>query len=382
MEKIDRRTLKETVEKTNLKKVKTFKSKLDFDKLEQFLDVEIKKSNKYKNITLRIFKEEIEKGKSLRDMINDGYNNRHVYFFSYICQCKNLISKDVFEQEYNSGLGLNGIRIKYNIPYDMVKPLKNFYKVKTKMKKGFKKKKSRKHSVILTDRQKEILYGSMMGDAKRIGSASGNRSCAGFGQSEKQKDYLFWKFEEFKNTTNGKLPKECIGYNKNLKKNIISWRFNTYANYDIEECNNLFYKTGSKQVCNEILEKLTPLSIAVWYMDDGRVIFKNSGTIDKPVLDEPMLCTDSFTIEGCEKIVNWFQNKYGIKTHIRIRYNENKTKQYPRIIINSIDRQKFIDLIKPYFIPSMLYKIDQEAYLIWRKNKDEKEELEKGNNVI
>ena len=77
-------------------------------------------------------------------------------------------------------------------------------------------------------------------------------------------------------------------------------------------------------------------------MDDGT----NSGTI----------ATNSFSLEECNLIVKWFAEKWGIKCTIQKSTN-NGHLQY-LVYISTKSRPIFYNLVKPYFIPGMLYKLN------------------------
>lgn len=81
------------------------------------------------------------------------------------------------------------------------------------------------------------------------------------------------------------------------------------------------------------------------------------------------LCTDSFSVQSCDLIINWLNYKFDIKSHKRQHRKTDPNKNF-RIIINTEDAYKFLQLIKPHIIPSMLYKVDYEEYKKYRQNKN------------
>lgn len=74
------------------------------------------------------------------------------------------------------------------------------------------------------------------------------------------------------------------------------------------------------------------------------------------------ISTDSFSKEENEIIAKVIFEKFGIKFHINCKYSpcsEHKKLWFLRT--NSKEQtQKFIELIKPYMHPSMLYKIQNK----------------------
>lgn len=105
----------------------------------------------------------------------------------------------------------------------------------------------------LSDTQREIVYGSMLGD----GSVKKNGVfCIGHG--ERQIDYCKWKQSYFSNITTSEY--------KNSKN---GWNFETKRDSELNLLREELYKDGGRVLTKRFLEKLTPLSIAVWYMDDA-----------------------------------------------------------------------------------------------------------------
>jgi heterodisulfide reductase subunit B len=185
-----------------------------------------------------------------------------------------------------------------------------------------------------------------MGDAKRSDKRYG--SSVGFGHSDKQEEYLRWKYKELENLCNETSLKKCSNYDKRYDKNHISWRFYTKANTEIETIISQFYKED-KQITKEILGNLTAFSLAVWHMDDGYIDKSNY-----------ILCTDSYSIKSCENIIEWFKEEWDIDAHIRNKGLSKEGKMKHRIVIKSTSVQKFIDLIRPHIIQSMRYKIGEK----------------------
>lgn len=80
-------------------------------------------------------------------------------------------------------------------------------------------------------------------------------------------------------------------------------------------------------------------------MGDGAIL--NKGLI---------LCTDSFTIEEVVRLMNVLKIKYNIDS--RIHGIKTKEAPRPRIYIIPNSMPIVINLIKPYLVPSMMYKLN------------------------
>ena len=113
--------------------------------------------------------------------------------------------------------------------------------------------------------------------------------------------------------------------------------FTTRQLTSITELHNLFYKEGKKIVPLNIGSLLTEKSLAYWAMDDGDN--HRSGYI---------LNTSGFTLDDVKVLQAVLYDNWELETSIHSRN---------RLYINSKSKNKFIELIRPHFHYSMLYKI-------------------------
>ena len=189
--------------------------------------------------------------------------------------------------------------------------------------------------VCLTDEQLEIIYGSLLGDMSI--SKTKNLARISITQGGSHEDYFDFVCSKFEGLL-GKISKEPRFDNRTKKwYNKFIVRFLAHKQY--LSIYNLIYKNGVKTITQEWLNKLTPKSIAYWFMDDG----SRSGD----------LATNCFTLQEVELCQKWFKDKFNIDT--RIRKIANKEQWLLIICVNS--RQNFDDLIRPYIHKSMLYKL-------------------------
>ena len=133
-----------------------------------------------------------------------------------------------------------------------------------------------RNAFSLNNEQKSILIGSLLGDA--------NLNCDGwsrnyrlqFSQGNNQKDYLFWKFNAFRN---------CCASDPSYQKWNNSWRIRTISHPEFNQYALKFYPGGNKVLPEKIEDLLNPLSIAVWFMDDGTLGPKTGYTVNTQNLD-------------------------------------------------------------------------------------------------
>ena len=307
---------------------------------------------KRNRLTLEEFRKHKKSGIAIRAMPKVcNVSKNHVQFLSYLDQGKsNHITKDQFKSDYLSGISLFEIAEKYNFPKDYIGFLREHFEIPRLGAKFINRKKTEKP---LTNRQKELIYGSLMGDAGKMSPSSVKMK-----QSIKQRPYLMWKFGELSEHISLKSLQEEKTFDKRYGKYYTNVRFYLHANTDVETIITQFYKSGKKVITQQILDNLTPFSIALWFMDDGTTDWgKHKHPNANPIAS---LCTDSFSKEECELICEWFRKRFDISPYVRQR---DKTDKLHRVIFPTTETPKLFALIRPYIIPSMLYKVDYAAFL-------------------
>lgn len=189
--------------------------------------------------------------------------------------------------------------------------------------------------ITLTNEQLEVLYGSLLGDMS-IGVTSKLYRVT-ITHGGEQEAYFDHKCDIFKNILGrvNKTPR----YDKRTQKYYNRYTVRLLSHPIFKTLYDQLYKDGIKIITIDWLNKLTERSLAFWFMDDGC----NSGT----------LATNCFTLEECELIQEWLIEKFDIETTIH-----HAVKDQYLIYITAKSRQHFYDLISPYVIPSMLYKLN------------------------
>lgn len=186
---------------------------------------------------------------------------------------------------------------------------------------------------IFSDKIESLIYGTLMGDASIHISGGNKYRILSMSHSYKQEDYLIHKRE---------LLLELKPYSiKSLHDKWNTYRFITPPHPQFDEIHQNFYGTGTKQISNDILSKLTPQAIAWWFMDDGGLQSNARGF---------NIATCSFNKKSISNIRNYLLDKYRIETKL---YNYD----YPRLSIYGKNARKFESIIQDYIIPSMQYKI-------------------------
>ena len=137
-------------------------------------------------------------------------------------------------------------------------------------------------------------------------------------------------------------------YNRN-----ISYVVQTNQHSYFKDFRENLYHTGTKQVSSEILTKLTPEGLALWFMDDGYLDYKKSNNTRNL-----RICTDSFDEISINNIVRYFNDTWQIQSKVYMHNAGYGRTSKPRISFNPENAQKFISLVHRYFLPEFYYKLD------------------------
>lgn len=197
-------------------------------------------------------------------------------------------------------------------------------------------------AINITDNMHQIILGSLLGD----GSIIRKRTNCTFTMvhSIVQKDYILYKKQLLENEgLRIKYSEVHKDYNHTIDGRKIKFngqcRLVSQVNIALNKYRDDWY-IPKKQVPNSIIE-LKPLGLAIWYMDDGTLHYPTG----------IYLSTNGFNHESQIKLVQMLKNNFDITTKI----HKNKDKEILYVVQK--DKQKFIDIVKPYVCPSMNYKI-------------------------
>lgn len=197
-------------------------------------------------------------------------------------------------------------------------------------------------TIPISDTQQEIILGTILGD----GCLEFN-GCVGtrlqIKQASRNKEYVFWLYAKLQNLCNSK-PK--------LKKDTGQWYFSTRSLKNLTVVYEWFYKEGNKIIPNNIFQLLvSPLSLAVWYMDDGTLDYRPNSHCSFSI------ATHSFLLREAHILVNALRDNFSIEASVHNNFIRGI--RYPRIYIGAKGRDKFIEIVSPYVLDCFKYKLPQ-----------------------
>jgi LAGLIDADG DNA endonuclease family len=194
----------------------------------------------------------------------------------------------------------------------------------------------------ISDLQRAFLIGSLLGDG--CIDKKDNRPSARYitSHSLKQKDYMEWI-----KCVLDPLSSDISWYkahNKQVNKTYDFGNLHTMGHEYFLELRDLFYDGRKKIIRAELGTLMThPLSLAVWVMDDGCLVRESNRII---------LCTDCFTYDEHTILIKLLNDNFGLSAKI-YEYNH----KYFRIRFGQKDSRKLSNIIRPFVIESMKYKL-------------------------
>ena len=193
--------------------------------------------------------------------------------------------------------------------------------------------------------EKSILIGACIGDGYLWKDPNSKSVSLVLKHSINQKEYLLHKVN---------MLRSILGGSENK---IVEFNNSGYLGIRLSKSSKYFriirkwlYKNNKKSITKILLNKLTPQAIAIWWMDDGSMYKKLNKTTKKIKGLEGILSTYT-SLQENQIIVDFFKEKYDIE------FNIVKSKQSYRLRLNTTNCKKLAELIKPYIIESMSYKI-------------------------
>lgn len=197
-----------------------------------------------------------------------------------------------------------------------------------------------------------ILIGMILGDSYLYKSSPTANTGITTAHSIDHEDYLQWKKECLGNYFPlGNWRKRILPERGNWKqREIVTWRpgVNKRLNYLYQD----FYLDREKIVKKSVLNRLTPLGLAIWYMDDGNL---DIGTTESGYkhFHGISLATNAFDNKSRDVIIKWFNEILGMTF---------KSTKKGAIFSDGPSGWRFLSIVKPYgnLISSMKYKVSPE----------------------
>ncbi len=121
--------------------------------------------------------------------------------------------------------------------------------------------------IPLSRDQKSILFGTILGDGY-VQKTGAKNARLRLEHGSKQKEYLLWKVTQLSVLFPGK-PKDLERIHPITKRKYGYCRHQSRSTPYLGKLRKVFYPDGKKKIPDDLEKYLTPIALAVWYMDDG-----------------------------------------------------------------------------------------------------------------
>jgi recombination protein RecA len=198
----------------------------------------------------------------------------------------------------------------------------------------------------LSGQQMELILGSLMGD----GSLSPNRRGRSgtrlrMGHGARQAAYLDWKVSLLGN----------IGCTRTSSAQGAVFADLTPLPELAELRDAVYFGDGKKHLSWEYLKALTPLALAVWYMDDGCFTFRSEGVQERTLGGSGRIecCVQAMSPGSRQRLADYLRDTHQLDVKLHSRGSRGQAV----LQFTTAASEKFQRLVAPYVHPSMEGKL-------------------------
>ena len=198
----------------------------------------------------------------------------------------------------------------------------------------------------LSGQQWQVILGGLLGDghlAPNTRGRSGVRYRMGHGP--KQVAYLDWKCAQLGN----------IGQTRTVRSTgAVHVDFTPLP--ELGELREVVYwGDGKKHVTDEVLKQLTPLALAVWFMDDGSFALRSKGLQERTRGGSGRInfCVEAMSTSSRTRLADYLRDAFGVEAAVTTRGRAQKS----YLVLTTAGSARFMEVVAPYVHPSMDYKL-------------------------
>jgi recombination protein RecA len=196
----------------------------------------------------------------------------------------------------------------------------------------------------LSDFQWQVILGGLLGDSALSPTGSGHGARYRFGHGARQVEYADWQGSLFANLRSSR-----------------STNADGAVFYDLQPLAELgalrsaMYVGGRKVLSEDYLKQLTPLSLAIWYMDDGSYAERAAGLQERTRDGSGRIeiCVEALESTSRTRLVDYLADTWGIRPRLRSAGAAQKAV----LTFSKDETAKFQALVAPFVHPSMEYKL-------------------------
>jgi recombination protein RecA len=201
--------------------------------------------------------------------------------------------------------------------------------------------------ILLSAMQVQVILGALMGDGSLSKPIRTDDASARFrmGHGAKQAAYLDWKVSLLANIPHA---------NTANAKGAVFADFMPMAELaELREA--VYFGDGKKHLTWEYLKSLTPLALAVWYMDDGCFTVRSKGVQERTAggTGRIEICVEAMSPGSRDRLARYLADTHGLA----VKLTSRGARQVSVLQFTTAASEKFQKIVAPYIHPSMDYKL-------------------------
>src|SRR3984957_2947038 len=197
---------------------------------------------------------------------------------------------------------------------------------------------------FLSEFQMTALRGTLMGAGPISPPRTGLGARFRYSHCGTQTEYADWKASLFANVSSSRFVRE---------DKVVTYDFQPMP--ELAELRNSVYVDGKKVFDDDYLKTLTPLSLALWYMDDAHFAIRSMGVQKRTegLTGRVEIGVQSMETATRERLVAYLADTWGLRAQLK----EKGATRTAALIFNNAESAKFHALIAPFVHPSKEYKL-------------------------
>jgi recombination protein RecA len=202
----------------------------------------------------------------------------------------------------------------------------------------------------LSDMQWQVILGSLMGDGALSPNTRGrNGTRFRMGHGAGQVEYLDWKASLFGNIEQSR------------STNARGAAFVDLTPLpELAPLREAVYLAGHKVLSWEYLKNLSPLSLAIWYMDDGGFTVRSKGLQERTRhgSGRSEICVQAMSPDSRQRLVEHLAGAFDLHPRLTAR----GARQQHVLVFDRHETDKLHRIVAPFVHPSMQYKLLPEYH--------------------
>jgi recombination protein RecA len=194
----------------------------------------------------------------------------------------------------------------------------------------------------LSDFQWDVVLGGLMGDGALSPTRSGHGARFRWGHGSAQVEYGDWKASLFANLN--------VSRTTNDRGAVFH---DVQPLPELAEVRKAVYIGGKKVLSHDYLKRLTPLSLAIWYMDDGTFSLRSKGLQERTRggTGRSEICVEAFERTSQVRLQEHLADTWGIEAKL-VERGGNAILHF-----DTGETPKLHALVAPFVHPTLQYKL-------------------------